>query len=102
MADLFGQEPSDRKPAKAAVGRPLADRLRPATLAEVVGQEHLTGEDGALTRLIHSGSLGSMIFWGPPGTGKTTIAKAIAAGSSRTFVELSAVTAGVKDVREVM
>jgi putative ATPase len=101
MADLFGQEPSDRKPAKAAVGRPLADRLRPATLAEVVGQEHLTGEDGALTRLIHSGSLGSMIFWGPPGTGKTTVARLLAGETGLAFEQISAIFSGVADLKKV-
>ena len=65
MPDLFAADEPERPPT----GRPLADRLRPRRLADVVGQDHLTGEDGALTRLIRSGSLGSMIFWGPPGTG---------------------------------
>ena len=74
MTDLFAQETTQ----KPETGRPLADRLRPARLDEVVGQDHLTGEDGALTRMIRSGSLGSMIFWGPPGTGKTTVARLLA------------------------
>ena len=68
MADLFAEEPQQPSGARAA---PLADRLRPATLDEVVGQEHLTGADGAIGRMVAAGKLGSMILWGPPGTGKT-------------------------------
>ena len=70
MSDLF----APREPEEMAAKRPLADRLRPRTLGEVSGQEHLTGADGVLSRMIEAGSLGSMIFWGPPGTGKTTVA----------------------------
>ena len=97
MADLF--EPD--RPEKAPPGRPLADRLRPKTLAEVVGQEHLTGEDGALTRLIRSGSLGSMIFWGPPGTGKTTVARLLAGETGLAFEQISAIFSGVADLKKV-
>ncbi len=85
---------------------PLAVRMRPTSLDDIVGQGHLLGPGSPLRALASDDpatrGATSVILWGPPGTGKTTIAKAIAAGSSRTFVELSAVTAGVKDVREVM
>ena len=81
---------------------PLAARLRPRTLDEIVGQSHLLGADGPLRRLIESDRLSSIILWGPPGTGKTTIAEVIATVTSREFVRLSAVTSGVKDVREVI
>ena len=81
---------------------PLAERLRPRTLAEVSGQEHLTGPDGALTRLLASPTLGSMIFWGPPGSGKTTLALLLAQYTDREFVPFSAVTEGVPRVREVI
>ena len=81
---------------------PLAARLRPRTLDDIVGQSHLLGADGPLRRLIESDRLSSIILWGPPGTGKTTIAEVIATVTSREFVRLSAVTSGIKDVREVI
>lgn len=81
--------------------RPLADRLRPQSIAEVSGQEHLTGPDGALTRMIESGSLGSMIFWGPPGTGKTTMARLLSNETELYFEQISAVFSGVADLKKV-
>lgn len=79
---------------------PLAERLRPQNLNEVIGQEHLTGENKPLRQWLKSGKLPSIIFWGPPGVGKTTLAKVIAAETSLPFVHLSAISAGVKEVRE--
>ncbi|HEX2047228.1 MAG TPA: replication-associated recombination protein A [Acidimicrobiales bacterium] len=96
--DLFGAALQERLRRQA----PLAARLRPTTLDEVVGQEHLLGPNGPLRRLIEADRMSSVILWGPPGTGKTTLAKLIAASTSRAFETLSAVTAGVKDVREVV
>ncbi|CAN7316589.1 replication-associated recombination protein A [Rhizobium sp. LjRoot254] len=81
--------------------RPLADRLRPQSIAEISGQEHLTGPDGALTRMIEAGSLGSMIFWGPPGTGKTTMARLLSNETELHFEQISAVFSGVADLKKV-
>ncbi|HVV37996.1 MAG TPA: replication-associated recombination protein A [Acidimicrobiales bacterium] len=81
---------------------PLADRLRPTTLDEIVGQEHLLGPGRPLRTLVESDRLSSIILWGPPGTGKTTLARVIASVTNRAFVPLSAVTAGVKDVRDTV
>jgi putative ATPase len=96
--DLFGAALQERLRRQA----PLAARMRPASLDEVVGQEHLLGSGGPLRRLIEADRMSSVILWGPPGTGKTTLAKLIAGATSRAFETLSAVTAGVTAVREVV
>jgi putative ATPase len=95
--DLF----APRIPEEVANRRPLADRLRPQTLADVTGQAHLTGEDGVLRRMIESGSLGSMIFWGPPGTGKTTVARLLSGEAGLAFEQISAIFSGVADLKKV-
>ncbi|MCC2589886.1 replication-associated recombination protein A [Chryseobacterium sp. MFBS3-17] len=81
---------------------PLAEKLRPRTLDEVLGQEHLTGKNGTIRKMLENDTLNSLIFWGPPGTGKTTLAEIISEQSGRKFFKLSAVSSGVKDVREVI
>lgn len=81
---------------------PLAEKLRPKTLDDVLGQEHLTGERGTIRKMMQNNSLNSLIFWGPPGTGKTTLAEIISENSGRKFYKLSAVSSGVKDVRDVI
>ena len=96
MSDLFQSAGLDKD-----APRPLADRLRPTRLSEVVGQDHLVGPDGALTRLLRSGSLGSLIFWGPPGTGKTTVARLLAGETELHFEQISAIFSGVADLKKV-
>jgi putative ATPase len=81
--------------------RPLADKLRPDKLSDVVGQDHLLGPDGALTRMLQTRSLGSLIFWGPPGTGKTTVARLLARATELYFEQISAIFSGVADLKKV-
>ncbi len=102
--DLFGTEsPEPRPPAgqEADPGAPLAARMRPRTLDEFEGQEHLLAEGRALRAMIEQGALASMIFWGPPGCGKTTLARLLADATDATFVAISAVSSGVARIREV-
>jgi len=102
MADLFADEPPpSAPPPEPAADAPLADRLRPRRLDEVVGQEHLTGADGAIGRMVAAGKLSSLILWGPPGTGKTSIARLLADAVGLRFVALSAVFSGVADLKKV-
>ncbi|MDD4292942.1 MAG: AAA family ATPase, partial [Bacteroidales bacterium] len=81
---------------------PLPERLRPKTLDDYVGQEHLVGKNSVLRQMIENGNISSFIMWGPPGVGKTTLARIISAKLDRPFYTLSAVSAGVKDVREII
>jgi len=101
MADLFADDlppqPARDEPREDA---PLADRLRPRSLDEVIGQEHLTGPEGAIGRMVAAGKLASMVLWGPPGTGKTSIARLLADAVGMRFVAISAVFSGVADLKK--
>ncbi|RWR26753.1 replication-associated recombination protein A [Sinirhodobacter populi] len=100
MPDLF-DTPPDPAAAPKEAPRPLADRIRPQNLSEVIGQEHVLGPEGPLGAMLAAGSLSSVIFWGPPGVGKTTIARLLAHASDRHFVQVSAIFTGVPELRKV-
>jgi putative ATPase len=100
MADLFAADPSADAPAEPAADAPLADRIRPRALDEVIGQEHLTGAEGAIGRMVAAGRLSSMILWGPPGTGKTSTARLLADAVGLRFVGISAVFSGVAELKK--
>jgi len=101
MSDLFQTAGTPAEPARSRRAQPLADRLRPRTLAELVGQDHLLGPDTPLGRMLARGQLGSIILWGPPGSGKTTLAHLLARQLDQPLVPLSAVMSGVADLRKV-
>jgi putative ATPase len=100
MADLFAGFEPEAAPDASRDNAPLADRLRPRTLDDVVGQEHITGPEGGIGRMVAAGRLSSMILWGPPGTGKTTIARLLADAVGLRFVAISAVFSGVADLKK--
>jgi putative ATPase len=104
MATLFDDQepPSANVPAEPGLGSPLPERMRPRTLDEIVGQEEVVGPEGFLRRAIEADRVPSLVFWGPPGSGKTTLARVIAAMTAARFVPFSAVTSGIKEVKEVM
>jgi putative ATPase len=100
MADLFADDLPPPRTDAPREDAPLADRLRPRSLSEVIGQEHLTGPEGAIGRMVAAGKLSSMILWGPPGTGKTSIARLLADAVGMRFVAISAVFSGVADLKK--
>ncbi len=101
MSDLFGTSPEIVAAAEPPRGAPLAERLRPRALADIVGQEHLTGPEGPLGRMVAAGALSSLILWGPPGTGKTSIARLLADAVGLRYVGISAVFSGVAELKKL-
>lgn len=104
MVDLFATKDTDIAPASSSgndAARPLADRLRPKVLDDVVGQDHLVGDNGTLSKLIKSGRMVSLVFWGPPGCGKTTLARILAQHTDLHFEQISAIFSGVADLKKV-
>lgn len=100
MADLFADDIPASAPDEPRPDAPLADRLRPRALPDIVGQEHLTGPEGAIGRMVAAGRLSSMVLWGPPGTGKTSIARLLADAVGMRFIAVSAVFSGVADLKK--
>jgi putative ATPase len=100
MADLFDTAPTGDPPTGKGP-RPLADRLRPARLEDVIGQDHILGPEGSLRIMLDAGAMSSLILWGPPGVGKTTIARLLAQETDLHFVQISAIFTGVPDLRKV-